>query len=284
MTIPNRREDLVFITNGIPSNFINYAQSITNDLSDSTSTTTTTAAATGGIDTSTSIPLTTSVPHFGVLKVGGNPISNKEISPSTIIHGKHADKLQNILESNNIRVEISSSVMDVDAAAIRKLIWVSAMWLLCHDDNTGQNCSSSNHNDAKEEYKSRNVPMDVNSVHKFKEDELRILVANELYPAALALLEQYHDNSLESVHGVHDNNDERIRHNIEDVMGTINEVMDYLVSYSSSMPGAIPNKELAIDEIEQRNGILLSTSVSQPLHEALIQRVTKMDKLLFSQH
>lgn len=142
--------------------------------------------------------------------------------------------------------------MDIDAAAIRKLLWSSAMWLLCHD---------SNHNNIM--MSSSSSPIDVTQVHKMKQHELYTLVKNELYPAALTLFERYYNISYMKA--------------IE-YMGTLEEVMKYLESYSVSMPGAIPNKELAIDEIRQRNCILLSSSVEQPLHEDLVCRVTKIDK------
>ena len=192
--------------------------------------------------------MTTSVPHFGVLKVGDNPLSKKSISPPTFIHGKHASILKQILEKYGINVMIVDSILDIDAAAIRKLLWVSAMWLLCHDH---EDCGHSN--DAS--------PIDVIQVHKTKQSVLYELIVNELYPAALTLLEQYHNIS-----------DDKAKL----YLGSTDEVMTYLESYSLSMPGAIPNKKLAIDEILQRNCILLSTSISQPLHETLIERVTKM--------
>jgi hypothetical protein len=228
-TIPNRRDDLVFVTNGIPSTFIGYSNQKNNDDIDGL-----------GKNCNSNI-ITTTVPHFGVLKVGSDPIT-KDTSPPTIIYGKHAERLKQIFESYNIRVEIASSIIDIDAAAIRKLVWVSSLWLLCHDQ---KNRTIQTNND----------PLDVIQVHELKQEELYKLVRMELYPAALELLEQYH--------GI-------VGSNATHVMGTVDDVMAYLKSYSYSMPGAIPNKNLAIDEIEQRNGILLNTSISQPLHRALV--------------
>jgi len=201
--------------------------------------------------------MTTSVPHFGVLKVGQDPISNKLLSPPTIIHGKHAKRLQTLLESHGITSKVVSSTMDIDAAAIRKLIWVSSMWLLCHDTTTKSSSSSSSSSLSSSPSPS---PIDVTQVHQLKQHELFQLVQHELYPAALALLERYHNIS---------------HADAISVMGTVGEVMKYLESYSFSMPGACPNKKLAIDEIGQRNSILLSTSIAQPRHKALIERVIK---------
>ncbi len=223
-TIPSRRQDLVFVTNGIPSNFIQCFRNLNED---------------------DDYSITTTVPHFGVLKVGADPISSKS-SPPTFIHGKHSAKLQFILESYDLNVKVTSNVMEIDAAAIRKLIWVSGMWLLCHDNNVD------------------NVSINVTQVHETKFEQLHELVRHELYPASLELLQRYH----------HDNDEITSLDDAIEIMGSVEDVMSYLKSYSYSMPGAIPNKVLAIDEIDQRNGILLSTSIDQPLHRALIERVT----------
>mmetsp|Transcript_8372 Transcript_8372/g.10591 ORF Transcript_8372/g.10591 Transcript_8372/m.10591 type:complete len:207 (+) Transcript_8372:396-1016(+) len=200
--------------------------------------------------------MTMTVPHFGILRVGDNPLSDETISPPTIIYGKHANRLKQILELYEINVQIVSTLLAIDAAAIRKLLWVSSMWLLCHDPY-----SSSVTSDA-----CTSTPMDVSNVHKFKNKELCKLVEEELYPAAVTLLEEYHNKS---------------NANARQIMGTVNDVLKYMESYSLSMPGACPNKQLAIDEIEQRNGVLLSvSSVPQPLHRALIKRVMNVGTLV----
>lgn len=55
----------------------------------------------------------------------------------------------------------------------------------------------------------------------------------------------------------------------------------YLELYSMSMPYAIPNKQLAIDEIKERNGIWLSLSAQFPqeLHQALVREVAGRETL-----
>ena len=129
-TTPKRREDLVFVTNGLPSDFIQYFyQSLINNTSPQEFV---------GENLCNDVQhhvLTTSVPHFGVLNVGADPISISQLSPPTYIYGKHALKLKSILEAYDLNVKVTSTIMDIDAAAIRKLIWVSGMWLLCHDSH-----------------------------------------------------------------------------------------------------------------------------------------------------
>lgn len=251
-TVPNRREDLVFVTNGIPSDFIQcFHQLNNNDYYD--------------IHNNGTTPdniITTTVPHFGVLQVGADPISNK-LSPPTFIHGKHAMKLRSLLTFYNLNVKVTSSLMEIDAAAIRKLIWVSGMWLLCHDN---QNDHKSGHCTTTVSTNNCLHGINVTQVHETKQKQLYELVEKELYPASLELLQRYHPNEIAGLKDA------------KQIMGSVDDVMSYLESYSYSMPGAIPNKVLAIDEIEQRNGILLSTSIDQPLHKALIERVTKTVK------
>ena len=60
-------------------------------------------------------------------------------------------------------------------------------------------------------------------------------------------------------------------------IGSLDEVLQYLESYSMSMPGAKPNLNLAIAEINERNGQLLGIKdVKQPLHENLVRKVSGM--------
>jgi len=222
---------LVFVTNGIPSDFLRRPLS-----SDNNDDCKAYEYEYSGLDEN---EITTSVPHFGVLKVGQDPISN-DSSPPTIIHGKHSECLAFILAKHGVSTQIVSSLQQVDAVAIRKLLWVSIMWLLCHDHD--------GHHEG---------PITVKTVHQTKRLHVRKLVM-ELIPAANLLLKRYHPR-------------ERDNGNI----GSVDEVVDYLEAYSYSMPNAIPNKLLAMDEFAQRNGFLLSTleSVSQPLHRDLVKRV-----------
>lgn len=60
-------------------------------------------------------------------------------------------------------------------------------------------------------------------------------------------------------------------------IGSLREVLAYLKSYSLSMPGAKPNKDLALAEINERNGQLLKVEdIPQPLHAALVTKISGM--------
>jgi hypothetical protein len=170
--------------------------------------------------------------------------------------------------------------MDIDAAAIRKLLWVSGMWLLCHDNSSDSGSDNDSDNDeSKNDSDCDSDPINVSQVHQLKQNELNELVEKELYPAAVELLERYHGRSTQLRNASTTSADTYANNDTDtslDKMGTLEEVMNYLKSYSLSMPNAITNKALAIDEIDQRNGILLSTKlvqIQQPLHKALIERV-----------
>mmetsp|Transcript_54421 Transcript_54421/g.80784 ORF Transcript_54421/g.80784 Transcript_54421/m.80784 type:complete len:370 (+) Transcript_54421:98-1207(+) len=215
-TLPARRNDLVFVTNGIPSDFLGLDDDNDNFIDEN--------------------EITTSVPYFGVLGVGEEVITN-ELSPNTIINnGRHAKTLADLLESSNIGCEIVDGMKEVDAAAVQKLIWVSIMWLLCHDCEEG--------------------PITVAQVHEEKSGQVDQLL-EELVPAANHLLEKYH-------HGV-----------FKKGVGSIAEVKKHLEDYSFSMPISIPARMKAIEEFKFRNGYLLSmqNSVPQTLHRKLVRNV-----------
>ena len=208
------------MTNGIPSNFL------------------------AGLDDSDKRTITTSVPYFGVLSVGG-PVISGNSSPKTIIHdGRHAQTLANLLESQGIRCKIEGSrraangIKDIDMAAIQKLIWVSSMWLFCHD---------SEEEDA--------AALTCSEVHDLKNAQLKELL-RELVPAANELLEVYHPGSSTGI-------------------GSIDEVAKHLEDYSNSIPTAVVSKHLSIEEFEQRNGYLLSVErlAPQPIHREIVERV-----------
>lgn len=128
------------------------------------------------------------------------------------------------------------NVVEVEQMAAQKLLWASVMWLLTSENDLDGSA------------------MTVELVHTKRLSELKELV-KELLPAVKILA---------GVEG-----------NADDSIGTVDEVLEYLKSYSMSMPGAKPNKALALAEINERNGQLLSvTSVKQPLHESWIERVS----------
>lgn len=224
----SRRNDLIFVTNGIPSDFLTNPK---------------TKIIYDGIDKDL---VTTSVPHFGVLGIGSDPISN-ESSPPTFIHGMNAKLLDDILSSSGLNTSIVQESQEVDAKAIRKLLWVSAMWLLCHDSKIGN----------ADEFQ----PLTVKQVHMQRGEELNDIL-EELLPVANLLLQKYYPHSKEY-------SDNHLN------VGSMEEVSKYMQDYSFSMPTAIPNKILAIDEFAQRNGNLLAMKkfIKQPIHEARIMNV-----------
>ena len=224
----SRRNDLIFVTNGIPSDFLTNPK---------------TKIIYDGIDKDL---VTTSVPHFGVLGIGSDPISN-ESSPPTFIHGTNAKLLDDILSSSGLNTSIVQESQEVDAKAIRKLLWVSAMWLLCHDSKIGN----------ADEFQ----PLTVKQVHEQRGEALNDIL-EELLPVANLLLQKYYPHSKEY-------SDKHLN------VGSMEEVSKYMQDYSFSMPTAIPNKILAIDEFAQRNGNLLAMKkfIKQPIHEARIMNV-----------
>ena len=201
------------VTNGIPSSFYDEFQHLSDSVADLEG-------------------MTTTVPHFGILTKHSDPISSPS-SPPTFIHGHHASKLAGILKEFNVKVNVLNTLEQIDVAAVRKLLWVSILWLLCHEDMD---------------------PIDVIRVHEIKQDLLQKLI-KELLPAAISLLKIYHPECDTKQ------------------MGSVESIYKYLHSYSYSMPGAIPSKHLAIEEIRQRNVLLLERPVRQPLHRQLLERV-----------
>lgn len=215
-TLPERRNDLVFVTNGIPSDFLMLKK-----------------RHFVGLDEN---EITTSVPYFGVLGVGEEPVSNVSSPPTIINNGRHARLLAKMLVSSGINSTVVNSIKHVDEEAVKKLIWISIMWLLCHDcEGDSITCTQ---------------------VHKEKGVEVDELL-HELVPAANDLLRQYDSGS--SGKGI----------------GSIADVGQHLKDYSFSMPNVIPNKILAIEEFEQRNGYLLRMEGSTPqiVHRKLVENV-----------
>ena len=271
-TVNGRVNDLVFVTNGIPSDYVARASASTSLSSNSN------VDEDGFSRDNDNIldpnVITTSVPHFGVLSVGGHIVSDPSCSPPTIIHGKHAHILSDILSRNGVRNEIVSTVSEVDAAAIRKLLWVSIMWLLCHD--VGVNADINTNTTVN------NNPITVTQVHEIRSEDISMLV-EELLPATNVILAKLDDRY--QAEAQCDTNPCLEDSNIH-VIGNVEEVALYMQNYSHSMPNAIPNKNLAIDEFAQRNGLLLGASGNinsngqsfitegdQPLHINLIKRV-----------
>jgi hypothetical protein len=199
------------------------------------------------------------VPHFGVLSVGGDVVTTSS-SPPTIVHGKHSLSLAALLQSQDIVVEQVSSRSNLEAAAVKKLMWSSIMWILCHEGECDGDSDGANYmyDNGTGNASSASKPMSVAEVHEKKERKLRALV-EELLPAANSMLGK--DNGL----------------------GTVDEILAYFRLYSLTMPNAIPSKDLALDELPERNGLFLNSDGSeQPMHKALLERVAGPDAMILA--
>jgi len=96
-TPPERRDDLVWIGNGLPLAGMEHA--------------------------------TFCVPHYAVLATGQTPVTSNA-SPPTYTYGKHAATVARLLQADGIQVQ-TVSWSEVRVAAGRKLLWATCMWLLC---------------------------------------------------------------------------------------------------------------------------------------------------------
>ena len=240
-TLPSRRRDLVFVTNGLPSRILaslkcddTWNGSAQEDFEDILKS------------------MTLSVPHFGVLSVGGDVVTSSS-SPPTFVHGRHSSNLASLLQPHGIVVEQVESISNLQAAAVKKLMWSSTMWLLCHereDINEGKENDSTS--DVYVGIRSKPIP--VAMVHEKKEAKLRDLVI-ELLPAANILVGKGYN------------------------LGSADDIVAYFRLYSLSMPQAIPSKDLAMNELPERNGLFLNpnshdtSSPTQPIHETLLEKV-----------
>jgi len=152
-------------------------------------------------------------------------------SPNTVVYGRHAATLAEILKRDGISVEIASTSQEIQMVAAKKLAWSSLFWLLCHDSNE---------------------PMAVKEVWERKSQQLHELV-EEMKPA----LERLASEPWATQNDTQQNDTSLIR---TKKIGTVQEIVDYLYAYSMSMKNGqiTPSKELALSEIQERNGVLLS--------------------------
>jgi len=104
------------------------------------------------------------VPHFGVLKVHGEVVTS-QTSPPTYIYGRHARFVEEILRRYGIHAVRVQDFESVQAYAVRKLLWASCLWLLCH---------------------TKSPPFTVSEVHDQRPEDLERLV-KELWPAVSKL-------------------------------------------------------------------------------------------------
>mmetsp|Transcript_15752 Transcript_15752/g.23382 ORF Transcript_15752/g.23382 Transcript_15752/m.23382 type:complete len:841 (+) Transcript_15752:96-2618(+) len=215
-TVPHRRKDLVFLCNCIPSRHLNF---------DSSS------------------DFTICILHFGVSHASvddkGTASSSQPLpilntspqSPATVVYGRHATTLAEVLKRDGISVEIASSAQHLQIVAAKKLAWSSLFWLLCHDSN--------------------DEPMTVKEVWESKSKQIHELV-EEMLPALERLASEPWTK--------HDDTElPKTLTNIKSI-GTVQEVVDYLYAYSMSMKdGKItPSLRLGLNEIQERNEVLLS--------------------------
>jgi hypothetical protein len=189
------------------------------------------------------------VPHYAVSKVcrPGQvepPIQTTKMSPKTLVYGKHAASTAAILEANGVSTKVVDSFEEIRAAAAQKLIWASCMWLLCHSSLTTSQSSMSC------------TVVEIHQYHQLLLDQL----VDELVPALYQIV------------GDRTMKDE----NFGKKLGS------YLTAYSQSIPNAIPSKELALAELEERNGVWLtlrSMEYPQSLHQQLIAEVAGKEAL-----
>lgn len=115
--------------------------------------------------------LTAGVLYFAVLNIGGNATSGPG-APLTKVAGPHAMAVANLLQQANVRCEVLDNQASLEKASALKMIWSSALWLLC----AAKGCTVGG----------------VTGVHQEHEPTLRGLV-NELYREYEELLDGYAD-------------------------------------------------------------------------------------------
>lgn len=221
-TVPNRRKDLVFLCNCIPSRHLDL------------------------LTDENTVEVTIAILHFGASKDQSGPKASCSLeSPPTVIYGKHANTLSKLLEKDNIPVAVANSAQELQTAAVKKLAWSSLMWLLCHDISPNEK------------------PLTVKDVHTAHSDKLQMLV-KEIIPPLEALGQESWTE--------HESGSSKYALTTEDMM-------NYLETYSKSISegNVTPNRDLALEEIHERNGLILSlmdkTERNDSYHLEVIRRV-----------
>ncbi|KAL7488786.1 hypothetical protein ACHAW6_014382 [Cyclotella cf. meneghiniana] len=192
---------------------------------------------------------TVAILHFGVSKETVPKLNCSPQSPPTVIYGKHARVLAKLLERDGVPVIIATSAQELQVAAVKKLAWSCLMWLLCHD--VGCN----------------DLPLTVRDIHATHSNKLRNLV-EEIMPMLKSLsTEQWTTNQQGSFR----------------LIGSTQDIMNYLETYSMSISGGnvTPSRDLALREIDERNGLIASlmnkSQNDDSYHLELIRRVTGED-------
>ena len=238
-TLPHRRKDLVFLCNCVPSRHLVAAPWCDDPPGD----------------------VTVAILHFGVSRDHRQDCASSSsssrmpptprlhqspTSPPTVVYGRHAIALGELLRRDGVHVIIARSPREIQVAAARKLAWSSLMWLLCHGHGDGDGVG----------------PMPVKDVHQSKSNQLRRLV-EEIMPSLDALASETwaggDGNTARNVeYSREDRPDDDIR---ASSIGSVQDILDYLRTYSMSISdgNVIPSRDLAMREIHDRNGLLLSS-------------------------
>jgi glycine/D-amino acid oxidase-like deaminating enzyme len=216
-------------------------------------------------------------------------------SPPTYIYGPHATWVARALHQQGVTTEIVESFPQIQIAAAKKLLWASCLWLLCHyDDDTLYKNNNTTSTPPKTSDpvsptlrlrpRLRKAPRTVQQVHDnpITQTLLERLV-EEFLPSVLQVLvrdvkEEDGCNSTATT-ATEASPNAVTESNATNSIGTLlsrERVLSYLSNYSYSIPNAIPSKDLALSELEQRNGIWLQSqqqNQQQPLHQALVELV-----------
>ncbi|KAL7547468.1 hypothetical protein ACHAWF_010764 [Thalassiosira exigua] len=242
-TLPHRRKDLVFLCNCVPSRHLTFD---------------------GDVD------VTIAILHFGVShsrtaysdapSIPMPRLNASPQSPPTVIYGPHASSLAGLLQRDSIPVRVEHDARAIQVAAAKKLAWSGVMWLLCHGaDDGGQ-------------------PMTVKEVHQTHPTQLQRIVV-EIRPAMNVIASE---NWINKVHPEQDTGNAAKLASRS--VGSVQEILEYLQMYSMSVSNGevIPGRDLALREIQDRNGLLLSLErthcnagdgESKTYHADLIRRV-----------
>ena len=178
------------------------------------------------------------VPHFGVLQVDG-PIVSSDTSPPTYVQGRHATFVAHALQRHGLTVVPLDSPQALRVHAVRKLLWASCLWLVCHANRDDE-------------------PLTVSQVHEQPSAAARLqALVHELWPAVLETMQA----------STNDKDETTIT---DDSLYSLPDTLAYMKQYSLSMPGAIPSRDLALAELADRNGVLYRSGNHQPLHQDLL--------------
>eukprot|EP00967_Tisochrysis_lutea_P128850 scaffold220951_cov32-Tisochrysis_lutea.AAC.4 len=164
-------------------------------------------------------------------------------APPSFVAGPHAQAFANLLSRAALPCTILPSAAAVDQAAGVKLLWASAMWLICHRHH---GCS-------------------VDQVHKLHEVELVELVT-ELFSELNGRAEDVFETCTNERKAVSPG----VRHKalmddegLGNLAADVSEALAVVRSYSMSMPSVVPSIDLAKREIAQRNGWFLKRAVAR---------------------